>query len=448
MNGKELIYKAFKNEKLERTPWVPYTGVQVGKLKGYTATEVLKDADKLYECLMESHKQYSPDGQPVVFDLQLEAEILGCELLWADNAPPTVKAHPLSDTKNIPSKIPSKTEGRLPVVLDVMKRMKKSVGDTTALYGLACGPFTLASHLRSTNIFMDMYDDPDYVKELLDYCADVFIAMSDYFIEAGMDIIGAVDPLVSQISPDSFDEFMLAPYTKVFKHIRSKGVLSSFFVCGDATKNLEGMCKSDPDCLSIDENIDLVGAKKVTDKYNKVISGNIQLTVCMLLGNQQDCQKAAIEKIDQMGNSNFILAPGCDMPYDTPSENIIGIGQAVQNVESTRKFLESYVREDIDLEVEMPDYENLDRVMIEVLTIDSATCAACGYMTAAAGDMEAIFGDKVEVIERKITELENIVRIGKLGVMNLPTIVINGEVKFISIIPNRDQLKAAVEAKF
>ena len=207
------------------------------------------------------------------------------------------------------------------------------------------------------------------------------------------------------------------------------------------------MCKSGPDCLSIDENIDLIGAKKVTDKYNKVISGNIQLTVCMLLGNQQDCQKAAIEKIDQMGDSNFILAPGCDMPYDTPSENVIGIGQAVQNVESTRKFLESYVRKDIDIEVEMPDYENLDRVMIEVLTIDSATCAACGYMTAAARDMEAIFGDKVEVIERKITEMENIVRIGKLGVMNLPTIAINGDVKFISIIPNRDELKAAVEAK-
>ncbi len=447
MNGKELIYKAFNNEKLERTPWVPYTGVQVGKLKGYTATEVLKEGDKLYECLMESNKQYSPDGQPVVFDLQVEAEILGCDLLWADNAPPTVKSHPLADSKEIPTKIPAKTEGRLPVILDVMKRMKESVGETTALYGLACGPFTLASHLRSTNIFMDLYDDPDYVKALLDYSADVFIAMTDYFVEAGMDIIGAVDPLVSQISPDSFDEFMMAPYKKVFDHIRSKGVFSSFFVCGDATKNLEGMCKSGPDCLSIDENIDLIGAKKVTDKYNKVISGNIQLTVCMLLGNQQDCQKAAIEKIDQMGDSNFILAPGCDMPYDTPSENVIGIGQAVQNVESTRKFLESYVRKDIDIEVEMPDYENLDRVMIEVLTIDSATCAACGYMTAAARDMEAIFGDKVEVIERKITEMENIVRIGKLGVMNLPTIAINGDVKFISIIPNRDELKAAVEAK-
>ncbi|MGL1891313.1 MAG: uroporphyrinogen decarboxylase family protein [Spirochaetaceae bacterium] len=447
MNGKELIYSAFRNEKLERTPWVPYTGIQVGKFKDYTATELLKDADKLYECLMESHKQYSPDGMPVIFDLQVEAEILDCELLWANDAPPTVKSHPLADSKVIPTKIPTKTEGRIPMILDVMKRMKASVGDTTALYGLACGPFTLASHLRSTNIFMDMYDDPDYVIALLDYCADVFIAMSDYFIEAGMDVIGAVDPLVSQISPDSFAEFISAPYKKIFDHLREKETLSSFFVCGDATKNLAVMCETGADCLSIDENIDLVAAKKVTDKYGKVLSGNIQLTVCMLLGNQKDCQKAAIEKIDQMGDSNFILAPGCDMPYDTPIENVIGIGQAVQDVENTRTFLESYVRDDLNFDIEMPDYENLDKIMIEVLTIDSATCAACGYMKAAADDMTAIFGDKVEIIERKITEKENIIRLGKLGVANLPTICINGDVEFISLIPNRDELSKAINMK-
>ncbi|MBN2658942.1 MAG: thioredoxin family protein [Spirochaetales bacterium] len=446
MNGKELIYRAFNNESLERTPWVPYTGVQVGKLRGYSAEEVLKEGDKLYECLVEANRQYSPDGQPVIFDLQVEAEVLGCDLLWAEDAPPTVKTHPLADSAEIPAKIPAKDEGRFPLILDVMKRMKETVGETTALYGLGCGPFTLASHLRSTNLFMDMYDDPDYVHNLLDYCADVFIAVADYYIEAGMDIIGAVDPLISQISPDSFEEFMMKPYKKVFDHIRSKGVFSSFFVCGDATKNLDVMSQTGPDCLSIDENINLVEAKKVTDKYNIVISGNIQLTICMLLGTQQDNQKAAIEKIGQMGDRNFILAPGCDMPYDTPPENIIGIGQAVQDVEATRKLLENYEKAELDIDVKMPDYANLERPLIEVLTIDSATCAACGYMTAAARDMKAIFGSKIDVVERKITEPENIIRVGKLGVMNLPTMVINGEVKFISIIPNREELKAAVEA--
>jgi uroporphyrinogen decarboxylase len=445
MTGKELILKAMNNEELPRVPWVPYTGVQIGQLTGYNATELLQDGEKLYKSLIEAEKQYSPDGMPVVFDLQVEAEVLGCELKWAEDSPPTVSAHPLAAEAIVPSKMPGKNDGRIPMILDVMKRFRKAAPNT-ALYGLSCGPFTLASHLRSTNLFMDMYDNPEYVSALLEYCTDVFLTMADYYIEAGMDIVAPVDPLISQISPDAFEQFMSKPYKRLFDALRDKGVKSSFFVCGDATKNLEVMCKVGPDCLGIDENIDLAAAKEITDRYNVVISGNIQLTVVMLLGNQRDAMKAALEKIDSIGKRNFILAPGCDMPFNTPVENVIGVAQAAQDPEAARKLVEGYVKEETDIEVNMPDYAALDHALIEVLTIDSATCAACGYMKSAADDMVSEFGDKVEILERKITEPENIARLGKLGVANLPTIVINGEVKFISVIPNREELKKAVSA--
>ena len=45
-----------------------------------------------------------------------------------------------------------------------MRKMKRQVGDRTALYGLVCGPMTLASHLRGTEIFMDMFDHMDYLQ--------------------------------------------------------------------------------------------------------------------------------------------------------------------------------------------------------------------------------------------------------------------------------------------
>ena len=35
------------------------------------------------------------------------------------------------------------------------------------MFGLVCGTFTLASHLRGTDIFLDMIDDPDYVRVLI-----------------------------------------------------------------------------------------------------------------------------------------------------------------------------------------------------------------------------------------------------------------------------------------
>ena len=89
-----------------------------------------------------------------------------------------------------------------------------------------------------------------------------------------------------------------------------KGAFSSFFVCGNATKQIEVMCKTSPDSISIDENVDIAEAKKITDKYNIAIGGNIPLTTTMLFGNQKDNMKYVVDLLDKMDNHNLIISPG------------------------------------------------------------------------------------------------------------------------------------------
>ena len=445
MDGKSLILKALNHEEVPRTPWVPYTGAQIANLKGYAADEIFKDVDKLYECIIEAEAQYAPDGLPVMFDLQVEAEILGCDLKWYPNTPPTVCSHPLAKDFTIPTKKLTKEDGRIPIITEATRRLKEAKPGI-ALYGLVCGPFTLASHLRGTNIFMDMYDQPEKVIELINYCEEVVSEYAGFLIEAGCDVIGAVDPLVSQISPASFEQFLSKPFSAFFEKVRAQGVPSSFFVCGDATKNIPAMCETKPDAVAIDENVDIVAAKKVTDEHGILISGNLQLTITMLFGTQQDNQKAAIELMDALGNKDFILAPGCDMPFGVPPENIVGVGMAVHNKEATRKALEAYVKKDELPEIELPDYDSLDHVLIEVVTIDSQTCAACGYMVASARDAAAPFGDKVKVVERSIMYPENVAFMGKFDLTNAPAMLVHGEVKHISLIPTSETLTAEIKA--
>jgi len=449
---KDLLIRTLHHEQTERAPWVPFAGVHAGKLKGYTATEMLTDADKAFESLMEVNRLYKPDGQPVIFDLQIEAECLGCGLTWADDCPPSVSDHSLDGSDEEPPetpcdcKIPSKTSGRIPYVLDVMHRMKEAVGDTTALYGLVCGPFTLASHLRGNNLFTDMYDFEDEVADLFGFCTRVCERMADYYLEAGMDVIAVVDPLISQISTDHFEQFMSAPYTEIFCHIRGKGGLSSFFVCGDATRNVEAMCKTAPDSISVDENVNLLAAKEICDRYNIAIGGNIPLTSIMLLGNQQDNMKFTVDLLDSVKDKrNFILAPGCDMPYDVPVENGIGVAQAALETDVVREMVKNYQAADIDTSgVEIPDYANLKKPLVEVFTLDSAQCAACSYMMGAANEAKATFGDAIDMVEYKFIYKENVARCTKMGVPNLPSMYINGELKYRSIIPTKAELEATI----
>ena len=358
MTGKELIFKTLRHEDVERAPWVPFAGVHAGKLKGYTATEVLTDADKLYECLLEVNRLYMPDGQPVVFDLQLEAEILGCELMWADDNPPSVTSHPM-ESEITTDKMITENDGRIPLVMDVCRRMKAAVGDHTALYGLLCGPFTLASHLRGTRLFMEMKKNPDNVKKLMAYTTEIAKKMVDFYVDAGMDVIAPVDPLISQISPKNFVQYMAEPFSELFDYIRSKGKYSAFFVCGNALRNIAEMCKTNPDSISIDENIPMATAKAITDEYNIAIGGNIPLTTTMLFGNQMDNMKFVVDMVESVDMKNLIIAPGCDMPYDVPLENSIAVAEAARDIPKAKELVANYEAVDEDIEIEIPDYANL-----------------------------------------------------------------------------------------
>ncbi|MEL7602705.1 MAG: uroporphyrinogen decarboxylase family protein, partial [Bacillota bacterium] len=382
MTGKELIFQTFRHETTQRVPWVPFAGVHAGKLKGYNAREILTDEEKLFSSLMEVHKLYMPDGMPIVFDLQLEAEILGCELVWAENNPPSVLTHPFEADDAAYDKVVGADDGRIPLIMNVCKRVKAAVGDTTALYGLFCGPFTLASHLRGTKLFMDMKRNPDRVHALMEYVYQNACSMVDLYAEAGMDIIAPVDPLVSQISPVHFRTFLSDVYTRLLDYIRSKGLYSSFFVCGNALRNIEEMCLTKPDGISIDENIPMATAKEITDRYNVVIGGNIPLTTTMLFGNQQDNMKFIVDMLDSVDRHNLIVSPGCDMPFDVPIENTIAVAETVRDIEKYRELVKNYESVGADVEVELPDYDALPRPLLEAFTLDSASCAACTYMWA------------------------------------------------------------------
>ena len=134
------------------------------------------------------------------------------------------------------------------------------------------------------------------------------------------------------------------------------------------------------------------------------------------------------------------------MPYEIPIENTIGVAQAALNTDETREMVKNYTAgADFDLDaIVLPDYEHLSKPLVEVFTLDSATCAACTYMMGAANVAKDTFGDAIDMVEYKFTLKENIARCKKMGVKNLPSIYINGKLKFSSIIPSKEELEAAV----
>ena len=226
--GKDLLLQALKHRETDNNPWAPFTGISIDKLNGYKAVEVLSDADKFLECILAVYKLYAPDGMSIIFDLLMEAEILGCDLKWDGVESPAILSRPLEKEKIIPCRcmIPTAESGRIPLVLSAMEKLKKEIGGSTALYGPVIGPFALASHLRGNDINEDISKSPDYFRELVEFCGEVCIKMADMYINAGMDVIAVVDPLVKQISDKHFDDMLTDTFKAIFDFTRSRNALS------------------------------------------------------------------------------------------------------------------------------------------------------------------------------------------------------------------------------
>jgi len=442
--GKTLIEAAFKREQVARVPWVPFVGVHGASLINSSADQYLKSSEKIVKGITKAIELYRPDGIPVVFDLQIEAEILGCKLSWNKDNPPAVIGHPLTEGKNLNDlKRLNKDEGRIPVVLEATEKLREMYPDI-ALYGLITGPFTLALHLQGTDIFMKLFEDPGYVSELMDYCNNVAIDYSSMLMEAGCDVIAVVDPMTSQIDPDSFSSFVSPYVTKLFDHIRQSGRLSSFFVCGHAQQNVEVMAECKPDNISIDENIPLDFMKNIALEKQISFGGNIKLTSVLLLGDEIDSKKEAVTCIDLGGNNGFILAPGCDLPMDTPVNNLKAVSDLVYDEymqQVTRELEHSSVIEPLDLTGHWLE----GKAVVDVITLDSGSCAPCQYMVEAVQHAASDFKDKVIVREHKIRDKKGLQMMVTLGVKNLPTICINGDIKFISNIPPKNLIADAIQ---
>ena len=445
MTGKELVISAINNETTERTPYVPFVGVHAASLLGISAEEYLQSRERMIEGVTKAVELYDPDGIPVVFDLQIEAEILGCNLIWADDNPPAVSSHALKEAGDL-DKLPDfdKTKGRIPTVLDVTETLRKSFPDM-ALYGLITGPFTLSLHLMGPEIFMAMYDDPDRVKEIMAFCTGIGKKMAGYYIESGVDVIAVVDPLTSQISPDDFKKFVTEYCTDIFRDVRERGRLSSFFVCGHAQKNVEAMCQCKPDNISIDENIPLDYVRDTAKRYNVSFGGNMRLTTVMLFGDEKDNLRHAAECIQIGGNTGFILAPGCDIPYGVPKENIIAVSEMVKDEYKRQIAMELVGTEEVATsDLDLSEYGGTGKIKVDIITLDSEACAPCQYMVESVQEIAPEFEGVVEWVEHKIKTKEAIELMVALNVEKVPTICIDGQVAFISQIPKREDLVNAI----
>ena len=296
----------------QKPPWVPYAGVHCAFIINEPADKFLQDPKLLAKGVVETAKRYKADGIPLLFDLSVEANAVGCDLKWWPDNVPSVTNHPCS--AKTPAEagltLPSKDSGRWPVIFEAAKIAKPQLEDLDcALMGLFCGPLTLASHLAGVRIFTDVYKNPEFAAEVCKFAGEVGARSAEFYAEMGCDIIANVDPVASQIRPETFRQYVTPNSQDANKIIKDAGLTSSFFICGDATKVMEEVCKLGTHGFAIDEQMNMNFIRDLARKYKLGFGGNLKLTLALSLGLLSP-REDAIVSLAAGGQHGFTFAPG------------------------------------------------------------------------------------------------------------------------------------------
>ena len=310
--AKQMLIDAYRGKRTAKAPWVPYAGVHCAFLIDEPADKMLKDPELLAKGVVNAAKRYNADGIPLVFDLSVEANSVGCELKWWEDNVPSVQTHPCSSQTPAQAglKLPDKNSGRWPVLYEAAKIAKPQLEDQDcALMGLYCGPLTLASHLAGVRIFTDVYKNPEFALEICEFAGKIGDLAAGFYAEMGCDIIAIVDPVASQIKSETFKKFV-APYCQdAIKTIHAADKTSSFFICGDCTKVMKDVCTLGTHGFAVDEQLNMNFIRDMAREHNIGFGGNLKLTLALSLGLLSP-REDAIVSLAAGGQHGYTFAPG------------------------------------------------------------------------------------------------------------------------------------------
>ncbi|MEM4245710.1 MAG: uroporphyrinogen decarboxylase family protein [Candidatus Bathyarchaeia archaeon] len=324
MSPRDRVLAALKLEKPDRVPVVPFVISFAAKYAGIKIIDYCRDAEKLAYAQMVTADRFNIDAVYVDSDPVIEVEAMGAEIKYYEDEVPTVakpSVRSLEDLGGLKAPDPIR-DGRLPVWIEATEILKDKVGGDRAVFTNINGPFQIAAQLRGiTDICMDFYRNPGLVARLIDFATETLKVLVAEEIRAGTDAIVMGEAMSSPnlISPKHFETFVLSS----LKEVIDSGREVPFFlhICGDSTPIIDKMVETGARFLEVDAQVDLSMIRK---KYgNKVgIRGNVN-PLLLLNGKPEEVKQASKRAIDEAAEGGgFILGSGCELPKNTPYENL------------------------------------------------------------------------------------------------------------------------------
>jgi uroporphyrinogen decarboxylase len=316
-----------RGDPIDRLPCVPIVGNTAARVIGARVSDFRGNGRLIASAQVAAYKLFGYDVIRVFTDLYTQAEAMGAKVHYPPDETAYLETPALTDNSEIDSLEPANPyrDGNLPGHLEAMKIALDQVGYEVSVTGALTGPFTNASFLIGTEKLVRLtLKDPGKVHRL----CEISLQTNLRYARAMMDIGCApslTDPMSSStvISPGQFKEFSFPYLKRLIDFIHTLGKTVTLHICGKTSRIWGMMADAGADCLSIDNEADLLEAKQKVGGRVRIM-GNVRPSEVMLRGTTSDVRAAVVACLRKAYDSpkGYIVASGCSLPTETPFRNI------------------------------------------------------------------------------------------------------------------------------
>ncbi len=331
MNSYQRVMNRLAGKPVDRIPNMGLVMMCAAKLVGVSYGQYCADHRYLVDGAFRCYEQFGFDMVCAISDPMREAEGFGAQVILPDEGVPYSKIKRLQSIEDIDTlKVIDPDSGcRMHDRLEAVRRMKERAGTDIPVVGWVEGALAECCDLmHMQEVFINMLDEPETIQELIEICTQQGILFAKAQVEAGADIIGIGDAATSLIGPALYEQFVLPYQKKMVKAVHDAGAKVKLHICGNINPVMHLIAQVGADMVDMDHMVDMERAAGILPE-DCCICGNFN-PVDILYDGTPDVVRQAVRNCMQVGGrNNTFVAPGCEIPKDTPVENVFAIWEAL-----------------------------------------------------------------------------------------------------------------------
>ena len=332
MTSFERVMNRLAGKPVDRIPNMSLVMMFAAKLVGVSYGKYCEDHRYLVDGAFRCYEQFGFDMVCAISDPMREAEGFGAKVILPDEGVPYSKVKRLQSISDINTlRVIDPDSGmRMHDRLEAVRRMKERAGSDIPVVGWVEGALAECCDLmHMQEVFINMLDEPEAIGELIEICTQQGILFAKAQVEAGADIIGIGDAATSLIGPALYEEFVLPYQKRMIRAVHEAGAKVKLHICGNINPVMHLIARTGADIVDMDYMVDMDRAAEILPK-DCCICGNFDPVTILYEGTPRMVKEAARRCMALSEKNNNIVAPGCEIPKDTPIVNVLALKEALE----------------------------------------------------------------------------------------------------------------------